>query len=70
MQVNSYTFDSPSSNQFQIGKLDTSKKQEEESSQLATATNETLKEAKNFESSQKQEVEPTVSSSPLLDVYA
>ncbi|MEA1917535.1 MAG: hypothetical protein U9N42_08415 [Campylobacterota bacterium] len=70
MQINSYTFDSPSSNQFQIGKLDTSKKQEEENSQLATATNETLKEAKSFENSQKQEVEPTVSSSGLLDVYA
>jgi len=66
MQVAQYTFQSPSTSQVQIGKPDTSVKQE----QSAPNTNQTEQKAKSFAATQVTEVSPTVDSSQLLDVYA
>lgn len=79
MNVAQYTFQSPYSSPLQVGRLDPSSVKEEEegedtssanSSQSAPVVNETLGSAQNFEDTQTGEVEPTVESKQLLDVYA
>nr|WP_321267096.1 hypothetical protein [uncultured Sulfurimonas sp.] len=74
MNINSYTFQSPYPNQVQVGRLDSSSKQEntttDSGSELLKNTNTTLKEAKSFDSTQTNEVKPSVNSSKLLDIYA
>ena len=68
MQVNQYTFQSPSSSQVQIGRPDTSASQEKKNS--TANTNQTQQKAQSFAASQIQEVKPTVNTNKLLDVYA
>ena len=77
MNVSRYLFQSPYSNQVQVGRPDPSAKQEESAQSSTqgsvnniTVTNETVQEAKTFQASQVSEVEPTVESPQLLDVYA
>jgi len=69
MQVNQYTFQSPSSSQVQIGRPDTSVSQEKKNSTVPN-TNETQVKAQSFAANQTQEVKPTVNTNKLLDVYA
>ncbi|MCD6432539.1 MAG: hypothetical protein J7L21_00720 [Sulfurimonas sp.] len=79
MNVASYTYQTPSPSAVQVGKLDPSSVKEEvkkeDTSQenfttIATDTNEIQKNAENFQASQTTEVEPTVTSERLLDIYA
>jgi len=70
MQVAQYTFQSPSPSQVQVGKLDTSAKQEEVFQSVLKNTNETAKKAQSFAATQTKDVTPTVNSNQLLDVYA
>ena len=74
MNVTQYTFQSPYSNQVQVGRPDTSVQKADEaqqaSSELMKNTNTSLSSAQSFQSSQTQEVTPTVSSSNLIDIYA
>jgi len=69
MQVNQYTFQSPSTSQVQVGKLDTSAKQDQ-SNTATPNTNETQQKAQAFVETQKQPVQPTVNTNQLLNVYA
>lgn len=78
MNVASYTYQTPSPNAVQVGKLDPSSvKQEEkfkESTQTKSATpmetpNETLMNAKNFQAAQTTGVAPTVTSQNSIDIY-
>jgi len=66
MQVAQYTFQSPYSSQVQIGRPDTTAKEE----QSAPNTNETQQKAKSFAATQVKKVTPTVNTNQLLDVYA
>jgi len=66
MQVTQYTYKSPSTSAVQIGRPDTSVKQE----QNAPNTNQTQKKAESFAATQVKEVTPKVNTNPLLDVYA
>lgn len=72
MEVTRYIFQSPYSSQIQMGKPDlsslTSDKNESGDSDLINSTNKVVNDAKFFESTQTQEVKPTVDSSSLLDV--
>ena len=75
MNINRYLFQSPYSSQVQIGRPDPSVKTEENTqkggSELTKNTNQTLKEAQTFQTSQVSEVKPKVeSSSAGLDIYA
>ena len=74
MNVTQYTFQSPYSSQVQVGKPDMSAQKANEtqqaSSELIKNTNTSLSEAQSFQSSQTQEVTPSVSSSNLIDIYA
>jgi len=70
MQVAQYTFQSPSPSQVQVGKLDTSTKQNQESQSFMNSTNETATKAQAFVATQTKDVTPTVNSNQLLDVYA
>ena len=70
MQVNQYLFQSPSSSQVQIGRRDTSVKQEDTSSKdLGTTPNQTVADAKAFVATQTSEVKPSVDSHKI-DIYA
>jgi len=70
MQVAQYTFQSPSTSQVQVGKLDPSSVKEEKSSSLpSAATNQTQTKAESFIAMQTQEVKPTVTANSI-DVYA
>ena len=79
MNVASYTYQTPSSSAVQVGKLDPSSVKEEEKPEETTQTksdgasmetsNETLTNAKNFQTAQTTEVTPTVSSQKILDIY-
>ncbi len=70
MQVAQYTFQSPSTSQVQVGKIDPSSVKKEESSSLPSAvTNPALAEAQSFGATQVQEVKPTVTVNSI-DVYA
>ena len=73
MNVTQYTFQSPYSSQFQIGRPDPSASKvdtTQDSSALIKSTNTSLSDAKSFLSTQTSEVTPTVNSSALLDIYA
>ena len=74
MNVTQYTFQSPYSSPFQVGRPDPSSKQETSSqpdtSGLIKNTNTSLSNAQSFQSSQTQEVKPTVDSGRTLDIYA
>jgi len=77
MNVGSYIFQSPYSSQVQVGRPDPSVKSEESENSTTqssagsfTAVNSTATEAQTFQSTQVSEVEPTVESNQLLDVYA
>ena len=70
MNVAQYTFQSPSTSQVQVGRLDPSSVKEEKTQPAPTNTNATQNEASAFASTQVSEVAPTVDSSRLLDVYA
>ncbi|MBU1657644.1 hypothetical protein KKG72_01150 [bacterium] len=74
MDVARYTFESPYYNQVQIGKLDASVKKEEkpqqDDSSLIKKTNEPLQKAQELKTSLEQEVQTSVNSTQLLDVYA
>ena len=72
----SYLFDSPYHSRVQFGREDTTAQQnqntQQQSQNLAQNSNETLKQAQTFQSTQQSDVEPTVKSSStnLLDTYA
>ena len=73
MEVSKYLFQSPSSSQVQVGRLDPSSKQEQTKQEpvkesASSLPNETLKEAQSFQATQTKEVSPTVSNT--LDLYA
>jgi len=70
MQVAQYTFQSPSPSQVQVGKLDTSAKQEKESQSVVNNSNQTATKAQAFVATQTKDVTPTVNANQLLDVYA
>lgn len=70
MNVVQYTFQSPSPQQVQVGRLDPSSLKEDSTQQAFSSTNERLKEAQTFEASQLKEVTPTVEPQHLLDTYA
>ena len=70
MQVAKYTFQSPSTNQVQVGKLDQSSvKQESSSTSSVNVPNKSVSDAETFKASQVSEVMPSVSSEHLLDIY-
>ncbi|MDF1884103.1 hypothetical protein JHD49_09145 [Sulfurimonas sp. SAG-AH-194-C21] len=68
MQVAQYTFQSPSTSQVQVGKLDPSSVKEEKTVS-APVTNQTQIKAQNFAANQVQEVKPTVNATSI-DIYA
>jgi hypothetical protein len=71
MTVNRYLFQSPSSSQVQIGRLDPSVKQEDTSSSTQLDTSSQKSQVNPLQTQNTTaEVEPTVSSDALLDVYA
>lgn len=70
MQVAQYTFQSPSPNPVQVGRLDPSSVKEEKLSSLPTnVTNPTQAKAESFSATQVQDVKPTVNAKSI-DVYA
>jgi len=73
MTVDRYLFQSPYSSSVQVGRPDPSVKKEDNTqsgtSELPVSTNQTLQDAKSFESSQISEVKPAVDSTHLLDIY-
>lgn len=73
MTVERYLFQTPYSSQVQYGRPDPSVEKEEVAQNTdseAPNTNETSQKAQQLQSSQTTEVEPKVSSSKLLDIYA
>ncbi len=76
MTVSRYLFQSPYTNQVQVGRPDPSVQQEQgtqaqsSGSELLQTTNQTVQEAQSFEATQVSEVKPTVDSAQLLDIYA
>lgn len=72
MQVAMYTYQSPSPNAVQVGRLDPSSVKDEStksSSQQPPSTNATLAKAQNFQATQVQEVKPMVTATSI-DTYA
>lgn len=74
MNVTQYTFQSPYSSPFQVGRLDPNSKSEEvgngASSEFVNNTNITIANAQSFKDTQVSEVKPTVDSDHILDIYA
>ena len=76
MNVNSYVYQSPSSQSVQFGRPDPSsstnsrKDSDSSNSSLDRSTNETFQKAQSFESSQKSKVKPSVESGGTIDIYA
>jgi len=70
MNVAQYTFQSPSSSQVQVGRLDPSSVKEQKTQSAPSNTNETQNAAQSFAQTQVKDVTPTVNSQQLLDVYA
>jgi hypothetical protein len=74
MEIKQYLFQSPYSSQVQIGRLDPSveqnQKTQEQTQSLVNNTNQTAKEAQQFNSAQTKEVTPAVASKDSLDLYA
>lgn len=70
MQVAQYTFQSPSTSQVQVGRLDPSSVKAEKTPSFPSAvSNPTQAEAQSFSATQTQVVKPTVSANSI-DVYA
>ncbi len=76
MQVNQYLFQSPSTSQVQVGRLDPSSKETERTSETTSQQNIAISKQQPVHPTQvettsvEQSVEPTISSKQLLDVYA
>lgn len=74
MEIKQYLFQSPYSSQVQIGRPDPSVEQnqrtQEQTQSLVSNTNQTAKEAQQFNSTQTKEVTPSVASKDSLDLYA
>ena len=73
MNVTQYTFKSPSTMQVQIGTPVQSSQQAQTSNageDIAIMTNQSLKDAQTFQTSQTKEVTPSVDSRYTLDIYA
>ena len=74
MKVNSYIYQSPSTQAVQVGRLDTSKSSNDSSRSSASelSQNESFQNAQNFQSTQVSDVKPTVNSDTgsKLDIYA
>ncbi len=71
MNVTQYTFQSPYSSPFQVGRVDlSSQKSDTTQDSFEPINNATLENAKSFEATQTKEVTPTVDSTPILDIYA
>jgi hypothetical protein len=74
MNVTQYTFKSPSTMQVQVGTPVHSSQQAQTSTasseNLEKATNQSLKDAENFQATQVKEVTPSVDSKYTLDIYA
>jgi len=71
MNVNTYTYQSPSTQAIQVGRLDQSSKNSDTSdSTLGSSTNQTIKDAQSFNASQTSEVKPKVDTGNTLDIYA
>ena len=76
MNVARYIYQSPYSSPVQFGTPDPSVKGEDTAQQKGGNTqsfklpNESLQNAQNFKTAQTQNVEPTVDTNKLLDVYA
>ncbi|WP_294966460.1 hypothetical protein [Sulfurimonas sp.] len=74
MNVSQYTFQSPYSSAFQVGRLDPNSRSgdtgSQPSSDFVKNTNSTLANAQSFKASQTSEVKPTVDSAHVLDIYA
>ncbi len=70
MQVAQYTFQSPSTSQVQVGRLDPSTVKEEASTTSSMdVPNKSVSDAETLKASQISEVAPAVSSEHLLDIY-
>jgi len=69
MQVAQYTFESPYSSPFQVGRLDPNSLKNNSVNQTFTSQNETEQKAKQIQDSLKQDVTPRVSTNKL-DLYA
>ena len=67
MQVAQYTFQSPSSSQVQVGKLDPSSVKEEKAASTPQL-NETKAKAESFVATQVEEAKPTITANSI-DVY-
>ncbi|MDO8453337.1 MAG: hypothetical protein Q7S59_02055 [Sulfurimonas sp.] len=67
MEITRYLFQSPYSNQVQIGKPDVVALKGD--AELPKSTNEALKNAENFKATQIKEVTPKVDSKEALDIY-
>ncbi len=72
MNVAQYTFQSPSANQVQIGKLDPSSVKEETTSapQQTSVQAKTAGEILTADTSSAIQITPTVNENRLLDIYA
>lgn len=68
MDVTRYTFQSPYPNQVQIGRPDTSVKEDKNSDNSAVGKTQDYS-VKTNEAVQPKEVKPTVKSEQLLDTY-
>jgi len=70
MQVAQYTFQSPSTSQVQVGRLDPSSVKEEtvKSAPPSNVTNQTVQKAESFAASQTREVTPSVEANSI-DIY-
>jgi len=72
MKVAQYTFQSPYSSPVQVGRLDPNSVKDDSSknsTQTFNAPNETLQKAQSFESTQKKDVQTSVTQN-RLDIYA
>lgn len=77
MNVTTYTFQSPYPNQVQVGRPDSSSAKadttEQGGAELVKTTNTSLADAQGFQTTQTNEVTPTVSDGETgntLDIYA
>jgi len=74
MQTSRYLFQSPYNSQVQFGRPDPSSEQNKQTQKTLDAltkdTNTISKEASTFQTSQKDDVKPSVESAHKLDIYA
>jgi hypothetical protein len=74
MNVTQYTFQSPYNSSFQVGRVDPNSKKDtstqDSSPEFLNNTNGSLKNSRNFQATQTNEVKPVVDSGNTLDIYA